>query len=280
MENGANVPKSPERREGNTRPPSSTRWCFTWNNYPDGSIGSIIGLLSPEDKYVIGYEIGESGTPHLQGFIKFKKKCRPMEKFRQLSNKIHWEKTKGNDEQNYNYCTKDGEYVQNIKVELKDPLKDKKLRWWQRDVILKCEEEPDDRTINWYWESSGNVGKTSLIKSLCIKRKDVLLVGGKSSDMKFGVSEFVKNNKLKILFIDLTRSLEDYVSYEGLESIKNGLFFSGKYESGMCVYDCPHVFVFANFEPDVSKMSLDRWNIVEIVPTMQTRIIDHLPNPE
>lgn len=259
------APQSPER-EGNTRPPSSLKWCFTWNNYPEDGIGSIVSILSKDDKYVIGKEVGDSGTPHLQGFIKFQKKCRPMEKFRDLSNKIHWEKSRGSLESNYDYCTKDGDYVQNIKKELKDPLEGKKLRKFQKDILELIKEEPDDRTINWFWESSGNVGKTSLIKSCCIRRKDVMVCGGKGNDMRNGVLQFIEKNELKVLFIDLSRSVEEYVSYEGIEQVKNGLFYSGKYEGGMCVYDCPHVIVFANFEPDKEKLSKDRWNIIEIKP--------------
>jgi len=49
-----------------------------------------------------------------------------------------------------------------------------------------------------------------------------------------------------------------------LESIKNGLFFSGKYESTQVVMNSPHLIIFANEPPDKSKMSADRWHIVRI----------------
>lgn len=66
------------------------------------------------------------------------------------------------------------------------------------------------------------------------------------------------------IIIDLSRSMEDHVPYEAIEDIKNGIFFSGKYESKMIVRNNPIVIIFANFEPDTSKLSKDRWVITKI----------------
>jgi hypothetical protein len=56
------------------------------------------------------------------------------------------------------------------------------------------------------------------------------------------------------------------VNYGAIEQIKNGLLFSGKYEGGQCVFNQPHVIVFANAEPKEEQMSMDRWDIREISP--------------
>ncbi len=52
--------------------------------------------------------------------------------------------------------------------------------------------------------------------------------------------------------------------YSGLPQSKNGVLFSPKYESGQKIFKPPHVFVFANYEPDQTKLSADRWNIVQL----------------
>lgn len=71
--------------------------------------------------------------------------------------------------------------------------------------------------------------------------------------------------KRKLIVVDCPRSQQDYINYGAIEQIKNGLIFSGKYEGTQLVFNSPHVIVFANEPPDYSKMSMDRWNVVQIV---------------
>lgn len=65
----------------------------------------------------------------------------------------------------------------------------------------------------------------------------------------------------KIIICDIPRTNLEYINYGAIESIKNGMIYSGKYEGGQCIFDNPHVVVFANELPDGSKMSRDRWRI-------------------
>lgn len=68
----------------------------------------------------MGKEVGEQGTPHLQGYIALKdakKKFRPLPTFavkRDDKNAMHFERAKGNRRQNYFYCSKEGDFVTNI----------------------------------------------------------------------------------------------------------------------------------------------------------------------
>ena len=40
--------------------------------------------------------------------------------------------------------------------------------------------------------------------------------------------------------------------------------FSPKYESTSKLYNIPHVLVFANWMPDMSRLSIDRWDIMHL----------------
>lgn len=253
--------------EGNTKSSSSRVipskfWCFTLNNYTLDQLAQLeTSFESNKIKYVIGKEVAPStGTNHLQGFIMCGKKIRPVERFRTISNAIHWERCLGSNEQNITYCTKGNDYVCNFKI--KKPIKllnPADFYPWQKEVIKIIEEEPDDRTIHWFWEKTGCTGKTTFCKYLSKVYKAIPLDGKKNDILYMAFS-----NPSELYIWDIERSIEDYISYSALEKIKNGYYCSGKYEGGIKVDNCPHVVCFANFQPDESQLSRDRWNIVEI----------------
>lgn len=87
------MPKSPKGRN----------WCFTLNNYTDEEVE---GIESWECKGVaFGKEVGESGTPHLQGFVHFENEV-TLKACRALSSRAHWERMRGSLAQNEAYCSK------------------------------------------------------------------------------------------------------------------------------------------------------------------------------
>jgi len=84
-------------------------FCFTINNYVDTTIEAI--RIAPDNVYIIvGKEIGESGTRHLQGYIHFSK----PKTLRQVRGYIqgHIEVRRGSVPQAIDYCKKDGDYVE------------------------------------------------------------------------------------------------------------------------------------------------------------------------
>ncbi len=251
-------------------PHKGRNWCFTWNNYnsvQNKSVAQCLGVFTRLScEYVFQEERGEKGTPHLQGYIGFKN-ARSISFQELLPKAIHWEKCRSRSD-SIAYCSKEdtrvGQIFTNIPslIKVADPLKGKVLYDYQEEILALIKGDSDDRTINWYWESTGNVGKTALCKHICLHNKNAIYVSGKSSDIKYAIADMKK--KPKIVLWDVPRTSEDYVSYEGIESVKNGIFFSTKYESGMVIYDQPHIIVMANFEPNYSKMSADRWKVSEI----------------
>lgn len=251
---------------GNTRTPppprlnGSLRWCFTWNNYPSDWLAPMAPGLDGA-AWIVGYEVGESGTPHLQGYVEFPKKVRPAG-YKGMPKEIHWEKCKGDRASNVAYCSKDG----NVAAEstLKPPRKitfPPMDRPWELEVLEIIKTEPDDRTIYWYWSAAGNIGKTTFTKYLCVNHNACLL-SGKGADVRNGALTWKKDNGAypDLCVFPIPRSFNsDYLSYEAMENVKDALFYSGKYEGGTVADPCPHLFVFANFPPDESKMSADRW---------------------
>lgn len=82
-------------------------FCFTFNNYTPETEAKLVAFLDAETTfYVYGHEVGEQGTPHLQGYMQLKKKQRPSAILKKLPVKLHLETAKGTAQQNINYCTK------------------------------------------------------------------------------------------------------------------------------------------------------------------------------
>lgn len=245
-------------------------WFFTFNNYEKSDIDILIDKFSRICReYIFQEEIGEkTGTPHLQGTIKLIKPMRWSE-FK-LSPKIQWKSCRSY-KHSVQYCqkeaTRSGKIYTNMK--LKKPLKlidENKLYKWQKNILNIIKEEPSERTIYWLWEKNGNCGKSSFCKLLAAKY-GALILSGKSSDMKYGIVNYMKshnNIEPDIIILDVPRSNLDYLSYTGIEEVKNGCFFSSKYESEMCVFNSPHLFIFANEEPIYENMSKDRWKVIKI----------------
>lgn len=142
------------------------------------------------------------------------------------------------------------------------------LRPWQRriydSVLLPCPR--DHRKIRWYWETTGGTGKTFLTKCL-VDQRSALVVSGKASDVLAAIALMLKEKREapEVIVWDIPRSVADYVSYQSIEKLKDGCFFSGKYESGMVRINTPHILCFANQLPDLEKLSADRWVVKELV---------------
>lgn len=237
------------------------RWCFTFNNYTDEDISSIVSVMNSECKfYIIGKEIGKvCGTKHLQGYCEFIQKVRPKNMF---STKIHWEKCRGNRQDNVDYCKKDGEVI--ASKGLPKPIKViENLYPWQKEIEDIILQEPNDRKVYWFWDETGNIGKSSFIKYCCVKYRVAFCCGGKYSD----IMNLIFNTDMdacSCVMFDIPRCSGAGISYSSIESIKNGLVCNTKYETGYKVFNSPHVVVFANSPPDIDMLSEDRWIIKQL----------------
>jgi len=96
----------------------SKNWCFTLNNYTEEDIKDI--ALWECKGVAYGKEVGENGTPHLQGFVCFKNQVR-FQTVKDLHAKAHWEIMHGRLDQNKAYCSKQGELTIHGKNIHEDP---------------------------------------------------------------------------------------------------------------------------------------------------------------
>lgn len=249
------------------------RFCFTLNNWTEEEHSTLVSYGKNKCKFfVIGKEIGkECGTPHLQGYMETKKKVR-FTSVKKVNGRMNFRPCKGSKEDNVDYCTKDGDFIMTEKpLTLKEQLKKEFLdryegvEWkpWQLEVLDLVEKE-DDRTINWFYETVGNVGKSFVCNYLCAKY-DIIICDGKKDNIFNQVNTMIESGKRpKGIIMDIPRTSYDYVNYGVLETLKNGVCYSGKYEGGQLFLPKMFVICFANERPCENAMSKDRWNIVEI----------------
>lgn len=269
---------------GNTKQISPARnWCLTLNNWKRDELDDLLLFCSNSAKfYIIAEECGKlKETPHLQGYIELKSKGRPCDN-PILSKRISW-RIRGkyaNREHNIEYIKKEygTYYTQGQRVDALRLISD--FRPWQQyiyDIVrFPC---TDDRTIYWLWESEGNFGKTSLSKFLCVKHH-ALVLSNKACDMKHGIVAYTEKHVAppQTIICDIPRSVDvDYLSYTGLEEVKNGIFFSPKFKSEMFIMNSPHMVVFSNDMPNTRKLSADRWKIFNIRELNESLVRDGLP---
>jgi hypothetical protein len=243
-------------------------WSFFWTDFPTDwralleklpVLGGVACILK-EDR---------AQEPLLQGFVELVKKGRPHAFG--LPKAVIWEG-----------CNEE------IKVSLRGKcLLHEALTWgsckqdvpfkqllpnpypWQTEMIEILRAPVDPRAIWWIHEPAGSTGKTTLLKHICscMQHLRPLVLSGKAGDMMFAIADYErKNNALPgCVLVNLPRSFDaSFLSYPGLESIKDMLFFSGKYKGGMVNGPPPHMAIFANVPPDTTQMSKDRWRIRRI----------------
>lgn len=288
----------------------SKRWCFTINNYDDADQERLRALAPSVVYLVFGREVGETGTPHLQGFVVFatNKRLRGVKSL--IGQRAHCETARGTSAQAATYCKKDDdfeefgqlpgpqgrtnlyedfrewivaqpskptardvaaewpsifmrsgrvmEYVDLIyRVDLNVPGE---FREYQQHLANRLEGEPHGRRIIFVVDEAGGTGKSWFVRKWMSLHHEVTqcLSIGKRDDLAHVVDE----SKSVFLF-DLPRSQSEFLQYSVLEQLKDQMVFSPKYNSRMkMLHHRPHVVVFMNEHPDMTKLSQDRYDII------------------
>lgn len=289
----------------------SKNWCFTLNNYEQANIDRLMNLGNSVDYIVFGREVGESGTPHLQGFVSFPSRKR-LNQVTQTLGQCHCSIARFVSK-SIEYCKKDGDFeevgtppednragrrsdLEQFKETVKSGVTNLKqlreehsdvfarytrfcieyvndnieggdvpnhpLRDWQASLNAKLNGSVNEREITFVVDRTGNHGKSWFFRYYQQNHdeKCQIILPGKKLDM----AHVLQPGKRVYLF-DCPRSKQgEFIQYDFLEEVKNGLVFSGKYESAMKTFKPPHVVVAMNEDPDMDKLSADRYNIINL----------------
>lgn len=236
------------------------RWIIVINNWEEKDLVKIVSLS--QCNYVVGKEVGEKGTRHLQCYLEFPNQMR-FNTLKRMFPTGHFEKATHSAKANVEYCTKGGDYITNMKIPKPlHVLSYEQLYPWQKDIEDMIHQDPDDRTIYWYWCDSGNTGKTALIKRLCSRyRWCTFSTCVKSADILTQASLDVS-----AYLFNFSRSTPDFNPYQALECLKDGLVSDCKLKKSTnnIIMNPPHVICFANKPPAKNKLSADRWKIIRL----------------
>lgn len=297
---------------------SRRRYVFTLNNYSDAEIAHLDSLGSgPRVQYLIfGKEVGENGTPHLQGFVIFNSSIRFTNAKRLIGARAYLAGAVATSEAAANYCKKDGDFkeygqipqnagkrndweaykewiqeLQRIPTErelinfntslyaryskkcyaianayLSTPdlvgAGEPRLGWQLRVAGLVESDNPSPRRIHFVVDPDGGKGKSWICRWALSKHPDKvqILRIGKRDDLAYAIDE-----TKRVFIFDIPREQMTYLQYSVLESLKDQMIFSAKYESSLKVLRNPvQVIVFSNEKPDQTQLTEDRYNIIEI----------------
>jgi hypothetical protein len=136
------------------------------------------------------------------------------------------------------------------------------LRCWQRNLRDALVADPkDDRSIMFIVDQEGGKGKSFFQRYMMTYHpsETQLMSIGKRDDVAHAIDQ-----SKSIFLFNIPRGGIEYLNYTILEQIKDRVVFSPKYDSGTKVLmRNPHVVVFCNEIPDLTKMTEDRYDIFE-----------------
>lgn len=107
------------RSNGTSGRAAAKRWTFTVNNPElEGDEPAWLERLDAHvtngifTYYVAGWEIGDGGTPHIQGYVELAKRSRISSLKSLISGRAHFEISRGTAKQASDYCKKDGSFAE------------------------------------------------------------------------------------------------------------------------------------------------------------------------
>lgn len=148
------------------------------------------------------------------------------------------------------------------------------LRPWQEKFLRFLDWHDHPREVIWIVDQIGNSGKTFISFYLQDTYQAIRVPNVTTRDFAFAY------NFEKIVCFDYDRDNKEHINYGLLEDLKNGALWSPKYESKCKNFRDINVKVvcFANYLPDYSKLSHDRWRVFNLVEGKLKRV--EIPKPD
>lgn len=220
--------------------------CFTVNNYSEDERKQIIeGEIW--EYVVVAREVGETGTPHLQGYGELRKRTSRNTVHRWFGGRAHCEERRGTQAQAVEYCKKDGDFEergearnQGLRGDL-DRVRGDVLDVGMRGItryanlqqirvaaeFLKYNEPPRDWVpeVIWLWGPSG-VGKSKWAREMLGEDVFVKSEGGKWWDGYDGHEDVILDDVRRDWFSEVggcfAKMLTMFDRYECKAQCRNG----------------------------------------------------------
>ena len=239
-------------------------------------------------KYVFQLEKGDTGYVHYQGRMSLIKKRRKPELLSLFGGLApnYLEPTCTRE-----YLTGDMFYQMKLDTRIGGPWKDddvviyiprqirliEHLRPFQQTIIERLDEW-DTRTINVVYDTSGCIGKSTLV-GYC-RAHQLARCLPTVTDCKDMMRMVCDMPTAASYIIDMPRSMNKERLggfYSAIEMLKDGYAYDDRYSFKEKVFDCPNIWIFTNDLPCTSYASRDRWKVWCI--SDDYKLVKYVPPP-
>lgn len=128
-------------------------WCFTINNYTQEDIDAVLALKCDRvARLAVGKEVAPTtGTPHLQGYVRFKKSARLKQVCLALGGRARLAPRHGTEAQASAYCLKDKDVLVDYGVDIKSKSEEDESRGAGARIIAAIDSGCTPREV---WEQN------------------------------------------------------------------------------------------------------------------------------
>lgn len=244
----------------------SNAWCFTINNPLASDMFAVRNLAHTAGYIIAGAEVGEKGTPHIQGYVRFNSgHGRTMATMKKTLIRAHLLVANGSDMENKIYCSKGGDVLieqgtpseqgkRNDIKELAHKIKNREITLlecmfeypdiWMRysrsiekmyaSILPMRDSQPE---VHWRWGKAGT-GKTKYVIDK-FDREEIYI--------KDGTSWWDNYKQQKCILID---DFDNGIPYRTLLRILDRNHEQGQIKGGYVYINSPYIYITCEHPPD------------------------------